>query len=131
MNIEKRKPKGISIDRASGIVDVFDQKRIFAAVLALDKMASSIKPRRIERPQDVVAASPGKRVFGECGSSAVLLAKRQFRIQGVSVPLSDRATDFQRRIGAAPAIGSLKGGRDVGNGDERAAARASGWSDAS
>ena len=65
------------LDRLEGIVDVFDQPRILAAVLAFDE-TRDIQPRRIERLQDVMAGGRQKPGLRDVGVLCGALGLRQF-----------------------------------------------------
>ena len=109
-------------DRLKGIVDVFDQARILAAVLALDQ-ARDIQPRRVQRLQDVVAGSREKARLRDAGVLGRALGERQLRVQPGEFLGAVAHALFQRRIGAFQRFGGLEARGDVGEGDDEAAAR--------
>src|SRR6266702_1705089 len=77
-NVEQRAED--LLDRLQRVVDVLDQARILAAVLALDE-ARHIKPRRVERLQDVVAGGGEKPGFRDAGVFGGALGQSQLGIQ--------------------------------------------------
>ena len=109
------------LDGFQRLINVFDQSRVFAAVLALHQ-ACGIEPCRVERLQNVVACGSEKSRLGDAGVFGRALRLRQLGIQpgqllgAVAHPL------FQRRIGALQRFGRLERGRDVSEGDDEAAA---------
>ena len=76
------------LDRLEGIVDIFDQARILAAVLAFDE-ARDIKPRRVQRLQNVVAGRGEEARLRDVGFIGLGLRTRQFL-----GPLADAAFAF-------------------------------------
>ena len=111
------------LDRLQRVVDVLDQPRILAAaVLPLDQ-ARDIEPRRVERLQDVVAGGRQEARLRDVGVLGGALGLRQFGIQAGEFLGAVAHALFQRRIGAFQRFGGLEARRDVGEGDDEAAAR--------
>ena len=110
------------LDRLERIVDVFDQPRILAAVLALDQ-ARDVEPRRVQRLQDVVAGGGQKARLRDVGVLGRAFGQREFRIQPREFLGAVAHALFQRRVGAFQRFGGLERRGDVGEGDDEIAAR--------
>ena len=95
------------LDRFQRIVDVFDQPRILAAVLALHQ-ARHVEPRRVQRLQDVVACRRQKARLRDAGVLGGALGQRQFGIQPGQFLGAIPHALFQRRIGALQRLGGLE-----------------------
>ena len=110
------------LDRLEGIVDVFDQPRILAAVLALDQ-ARDVEPRRVQRLQDVVAGGGQKPRLRDVGVFRGAFRERELRIEPREFLGAVAHAFFQRRIGAFQRFGRLERRGDVGEGDDQIAVR--------
>jgi len=96
-------------------VDVADQRAIVALVLALDQ-ARHIKPRGVERLQNVVARGRQKPRLGNIGVVGLGLGADQFGIEPLELAGALAHATLERRIGA---LQRLRGGDARGDVGER------------
>ena len=109
------------LDGFQGVVDVFDQPRILAAVLAFHQ-ARHIQPRRVERLQNIVACGRQKAGLGNAGVFRGAFGQRQFGVQPRQFLGAIAHALFQRRIGALQRLGGLEARRHIGERDNQPAA---------
>ncbi len=108
---------------ASSESSMFSTSRdILAAALPLDQ-ARDIEPRRVQRLQDVVAGGGQEARLGDVGVFGRALGQRQLGIEPRQFLGAVAHALFQRGVGALQRFGRLEARRDVGEGDDEAAAR--------
>src|SRR3984885_1299744 len=108
------------LDRFERGVDVLYQIAILTGALPLDQ-ARHIKPRRIERLQNVVAGGGDESRFGDVGFVGFGLGAFGLRVEAREFAGALAHAAFQRRIGAFQRLRRLHAWGDVGEGRHQAA----------
>ena len=119
-NVEQRGEN--LLDRFERRVDVRHQIGVFAGALALDQ-ARHIKPRRIERLQNVVARRGDEARLRHIGFVGLGLGAFELGIEPRQFAGALAHAALQRRIGAFQRFGGFHARRDIGEGRDQAAMR--------
>ena len=109
-------------DRFQRGVDIRHQIGIVTVALALDQ-AGDVKPRGIERLQDVMARRRDEPRLRHVGVIGFRLRALELGIEPGEFAGALAHAALQRRIGALQRFGRLHGRRDVGKGRDQAAVR--------
>ena len=110
-NVEQRAED--FLDRFERGIDIADEPGIFARAMAVDQ-AGDVKPRRIERLQDVVARRGEKPRLGDVGVVRQRLGIGQFGIEPFEFPRAFAHAHFERRVCAFKRFGRFDARRHVG-----------------
>ena len=110
------------LDRLERGVDIVDQAAVVALALPLDQ-TGDVKPRGVERLQDVVAGRRQKLGLGNIGGVGVAFGARQRHVEVGEFLGALAHAPLQRFVGALERLGRLHAGGDIGIGGHETAVR--------